>query len=107
MERIVIVAYKPLTGKHKALEELMLKHWKILAGQKLVSDRQPIIMKASDGTFIEVFGWRSAEAMGEAHSNPEVLKMWDEYASVCEYVPIGSLEESNNLFSEFEPVNQP
>jgi hypothetical protein len=62
-------------------------------------------MEAADGTIIEVFEWLSVEAIQSAHSNPTVQQMWDEYAEVCDYVPIGSLAEAGNLFSGFELLN--
>lgn len=105
MERIVIVGYKPLAGKELALKELIKSHWQTLDAEGLVSARKPIIAQSSDGTIIEVFGWKSKEAMQMAHSNPIVQKMWEAYASVCEYVPIGQLDEAKSLFSEFGPIN--
>ena len=74
--------------------------WNIAA---LVTDRIPIIMKAKNGTIIEVFEWKSKAAIEQAHTHPQVLKLWEEYAPVCEYVPVGGLEEIGNLFSEFSP----
>ncbi|WP_222931363.1 hypothetical protein [Xanthovirga aplysinae] len=62
-------------------------------------------MQAEDRTIIEVFGWKSKEALEAAHSNAAVQKMWGEFSQVCEYIPIGSLNESANLFSEFTPLN--
>jgi hypothetical protein len=103
-ERIVMVGYKPLPGKETALKELMKTHVSRLRKQGLVSDREPILMTSKAGTIIEVFGWKSAEAIAAAHANPEVQKMWGEYAEVCEYVPVGSLEEAGNLFSEFSAM---
>ena len=38
-------------------------------------------------------------------NNPEVLKMWGEYAEVCDYVPINTLAEANNMFAGFIPLN--
>ena len=105
MERIVIVGYKPLRGKQAELKELMKTHWQILDRENLVSKRVPIIMQSVNGTIIEIFGWKSQEAMELAHSNPVVQKMWNEYSKVCQYVPIGDLDESTNLFSEFAPIN--
>ena len=105
MERIVVVGYKPLPGKETALRALMLNHVDRLRAQNLVSDRKPILMISKSGVFIEVFGWKSREAIEAAHSNAEVQKMWGEYAAVCEYVPVGSVEEIGNLFSEFSPMN--
>lgn len=103
-ERIVIVGYRPFPGKEAELKELMKNHVNILRSQGLASDREPILMQAGNGTVIEVFGWKSKEAIESAHTNPAVQKMWAEYAEVCEYIPIGSLQESTNLFSEFTPL---
>ncbi len=104
MERIVIVGYKPFEGKKKAMVDLMKNHWEILSNEGLVSNRKSIIMEAKDGTIIEVFGWKSKEAMELAHTNVAVQKMWAEYSDVCEYIPIGEIKESNELFSEFTPI---
>ena len=104
MERIVIVGYRPFPGKESELEELMKNHWGILNEEGLVSDRKPILCKSKDGTIIEVFGWKSKDAIQSAHSNESVQRMWAEYAKVCEYIPVGDIEEGKNLFSEFSPV---
>lgn len=76
MERIVIVAYKPLNGKEKALEELMKTHWETLNQEGLVSQRKSIICKAEDGTMVEIFGWKSKEAIEQSHTNKTVQQMW-------------------------------
>ncbi len=102
--RIVIVAYKPRPGQSEALAELMKTHWQQLAHEGLVSDRAPITMRAADGTFIEVFEWRSSEAIRAAHENPAVLAMWARFAEVCEYVPVATVPEAAQLFSEFTPA---
>ena len=104
MEKIVIVGYRPIPGKESALEELMKSHWNVLNEEGLVSDRKSIICKANDGTIVEVFGWKSEDAIKLAHSNERVQRMWAEYSHVCEYVPIGDLEESRVIFSEFSPL---
>jgi len=105
MGRIVIVGYKPKPGKNEALKALMKTHLPRLKQEGLVTDRESIIMEAGDGTIIEVFEWKSEEAIQIAHKNTAVLKMWDEYAVVCDYVPVGTLTEAESLFSGFEPVN--
>jgi quinol monooxygenase YgiN len=104
MGRIVIVAYKPKPGQAEALKKLTKTHVSRLKKEGLVTDREAIIMETADGTVIEVFEWLSAEAIQQAHSNPAVHQMWAEYAAVCDYVPLNSLNEVNNLFAEFAPV---
>ena len=102
-ERIVIVGYKPKAGKAEVLHLLMREHLSILRRLNLVTDRASIIMEAKDGTIIEVFEWISRSAIENAHSNPEVLEMWGKYAEACDYIPVGQVEESTKLFSDFSP----
>jgi quinol monooxygenase YgiN len=104
-ERIVIVGYKPFPGKEDALKMLMKDHVATLRKEGLASSREPILMVAKSGTIIEVFGWKSKEAIEAAHKNSAVQKMWGQYAEVCEYVPIASLEEASSLFSEFTSLD--
>src|SRR5947207_15854353 len=102
-EKIVIVAYKPKPGKEEGLREVMRTHLPTLKSQGLVTDRPSVMMEAKDGTIIEVFEWKSQAAIDNAHSNPEVLKIWGQYAEVCDYIPIGQVPEAANLFSSFSP----
>lgn len=103
--RIVIVAYKPHPGKEQALKNLLQAHVAILDAEGLVTERRPVIMLAKDGTMIEVFEWKSKEAIDLAHTNPRVQKMWEQFGSVCEYLPLSNVAEANNLFAEFTPFD--
>lgn len=101
---VVIVGYKPLPGKESELEALMKTHLPILRREKLVTDRESIIVKSKNGTIIEVFEWISEEVMQNAHGNKTVLAMWQEYEKVCEYVPVATVPEAQALFSGFSPL---
>ncbi len=103
-ERIVMVGYKPLPGKEAKLMQLMKTHVARLRKEDLVSLREPILMISKSGVIIEVFGWKSKAAIETAHQNAVVQQMWAEYAEVCEYIPVGNIEEITNLFSEFSAV---
>jgi hypothetical protein len=105
MEQIVIACYRPKPGKVEALKALMKTHLPRLKAEGLVTDRRSIIMEAADGTIIEVFEWLSAAAIQNAHTNPQVLKMWGEYAEVCDYVSLDSLAEASYMFAAFKPVD--
>lgn len=105
MGRIVIACYKPKPGKEAELDKLMETHVDRLRKEELVTDRASIIMKSGTGTVVEIFEWKSKEAIEKAHSNVVVQKMWQEFAEVCEYeIPV-NIEEFGNMFSEFQPVN--
>jgi hypothetical protein len=103
-ERIVIVGYKPLDGKEGELEELVRSHVEILRNEGLASERPAIVMRSKDGTLLEVFAWKSKEAIEAAHFNPRIQKLWDNFAEICEYVPVAETEEASHLFSEFKPI---
>ncbi len=105
MVRIVIACYKPKPGKEAELDKLMETHVGRLRSEGLVTDRESIIMKSKSGTVVEVFEWKSKEAIEQAHNNPIIQKMWEEYSAVCDYEIPPNIEEFSQLFSEFEPVN--
>lgn len=100
----MIACYRPKPGQEKALERLIEKHVPVLQREGLASNRKPVIMRAADGTVVEVFGWKSAEAIQKAHSHPVVLTMWEEFEAVCEYHTLSSLAEANQPFPEFTPL---
>lgn len=104
MGRIVIACYRPKPGHQDALRALVREHVASLRSIGLVTSRVPIVMEAKDGTFVEVFEWESPEAIQAAHSHPVVLRMWEEYAQVCDYVPISQVPEASQMFSEFAPA---
>ena len=104
MGQLVIVAYKPKDGRNEALRLLVKTHVARLKAEELVSDREPVIMEAADGTIVEVFEWLSADAIQQAHQNKAVHQMWGEFAEVCDYVPLNSLAEAADLFAEFKSI---
>lgn len=104
MGHISIACYKPKPGQDAALKPIVLDHHPRLLSFGLVTDRAPIIGLAKDGTFVEVFEWVSTEAIEKAHHHPGVLKMWEEFGAVCEYVAFGSLAEAQDMFAGLSPV---
>jgi quinol monooxygenase YgiN len=102
---VVIVAYRPKPGKENELLELVPNRVPTLQAEGLVTDRAPIIMRARDGTIIEVSEWKSPEAIDAAHKNPNVLAMWNQFFAICECVPLKTLIEAEEMFAGFEPLN--
>ena len=62
-------------------------------------------MRSADGTIIEVFEWKSAEAIAAAHQNPVWQEMCGRYSEACDYISLENLSESKNMFAEFDPVD--
>ncbi len=71
----------------------------------LVTNRPPLVMRARDGSIVEVFEWKSTEAIEEAHKNEAVRTMWKDFEKVCEYEKLSNLPECQEPFSSFEPVD--
>ena len=101
---IVIVAYRPKPGHEKELLEIVRSRVPTLRKEGLVTNRRPVIMRAKDGTIIEVSEWKSQEAIEEAHRNPRVLTMWDKCFAVCDCVPLKTVPEAETMFAGFEPI---
>ena len=103
---IVIVAYRPKAGKEKDLLDLVRNRVPTLRKEGLVTDRTPTMMRATDGTIIEVSEWKSQAAIDDAHKNPKVLAFWNEMFAVCECVPLKTLREAEQMFAGFEPLEE-
>jgi hypothetical protein len=101
---IVIVAYKPRTGKEADLLQLTREHVPLLRTLGYATEHPVTACQAKDGTIVEVFEWAAGGAE-QAHNNPEVLKLWERYAAACEYVPLATLAESSTRFASFSPID--
>jgi hypothetical protein len=96
---IVVVAYRPKAGKEQKTLEMVRSRVPTLRKEGLVTDRIPTIMRARDGTIIEVSEWISQEAIEAAHKNPNVVAMWNRFFEVCDCVPLNKLSESAGMFA--------
>lgn len=103
MGSISVACYKPRPGCEAALLELVRSHLPPLRAQRLVTDRQSIVMRTADGTIIEVFEWVSQEAIAGAHQNPVVLDLWKRFEAVCTYEIPANIPEFQRMFAHFEP----
>ena len=80
------------------------KHLQLLREEQLVTDRPAYVMRASDGSIVEVFEWKSAQAIQQAHANPAVQALWGEFGAACDYAPLTKLAEAQQMFAEFEAI---
>jgi hypothetical protein len=104
MGSISVACYKPRPGCEDELSELVRNHLPPLRAEGLVTERTPIVMRAEDGTIVEVFEWVSKEAILGAHTNPVVLALWKRFESACSYETPSNLAEFQNMFSHFEAI---
>lgn len=104
MGSISVACYKPRPGSEQALIELVRNHLPPLRAEGLVTNRDSIVMRAGDGTIIEIFEWKSADAIAAAHKNPVVLDLWKRFEAVCSYETPANLPEFQTMFANFEPL---
>ena|SRR5579872_4974203 len=104
MGSISVACYKPKPGCAEALIDLVRDHLPPLRSQGLVTERPSIVMRAADGTIVEVFEWVSQEAIAGAHQNPVVIGLWQRFEAVCTYAIPSNVPEFQKMFSHFEPL---
>lgn len=104
MGSISVACYKPRPGSEQALIELVRNHLPPLRAEGLVTNRDSIVMRAGDGTIIEIFEWKSADAIAAAHKNPVVLDLWKRFEAVCSYETPANLPEFQTMFANFAPL---
>jgi hypothetical protein len=104
MGSISVACYRPRPGCEQALLDLVHDHLPPLRREGLVTDRASIVMRAEDGTIIEVFEWVSLEAIASAHFNPVVLELWKSFEAVCHYEIPCNVAGFQKMFSYFKPV---
>ena len=100
----VIAVYRSRPGKEQALLDLLAEHLPILRSQDLVTERDSLVLRSTDGTLLEIFEWKSREAVEKAHQNEVVKAMWGRFWDVCECHNLASLDQAKELFPHFQLV---
>lgn len=57
-------------------------------------------MRSADGSILEVFEWKSQEAINNAHTNENVLELWKRFEEVCEYKNFQIWKNQNIYFRD-------
>ncbi len=104
MGRFVIAVYRPKPAMRRHVLAAVGKHMPVLRAEGLITERPAHVMRAVDGTVVEVFEWLSTAAIERAHSNPAVQSLWAEFGAACDCVPIAGVPEAREIFSEFEAL---
>ena len=100
---IVIACYKPKLGGELALRACLAEHLPALRRLGLATERRSILMKAEDGTVIEIFEWVDDQAVARAHTHPEVLALWGRFTECCDHVPPAEAPGMTGVFPGFAP----
>ncbi|HYF49452.1 MAG TPA: hypothetical protein VEJ63_08605 [Planctomycetota bacterium] len=82
-----MVIYRVKRGAEKKFEQLLKIHWPTLNKLKLVSGEPSLLFRGEryKRTFyVEIFSWKSVEAVSHAHHLPEVMKIWEPMSALVE-----------------------
>ena len=101
---MVMALFRPKAGREGDLLECMRDHLPVLRSQGLATDRPTLVLRAGDGTLVEIFEWKSQAAIDAAHGNAEVAKLWARYERCCDYVTLADLSEAREMFPSFALV---
>lgn len=101
---MVMALFRPKPGRESDLMACMRDHLPVLRGQGLATDRPNLVLRAGDGTLVEIFEWVSQQAIDAAHGNLEVAKLWARFEQCCDYVTLADLPEARAMFPGFELV---
>lgn len=104
---ITIGAFRAKPGKEGDLVDLLKHHHGILRLQGLVSEMKPVIARAKDGSFIEIFEWKNQTAIDAAHKNPSVAELWKKFEACSDAVKLADLPEGQGPFASFETYRLP
>ncbi len=98
----VIAMYHPKEGKDAELKDKIKGHLPTLRRLDLATDREALVLLSSDGVYLEIFEWKSVEAVEMAHSHPEVAKMWEDFGKVCDFISLSALADAGRPFPHFQ-----
>ena len=101
---IVIVSYTPKAGKEEGMKEVLRDHIPVLRKEGLITEYPCTILKSKNGDYIEIFEWKSGEAIAKAHESENVKELWKRFEEVCTYTNLSDIEECKGLFASFIPV---
>lgn len=99
-----VAAYRPHAGKEAELLEIVRRHVPTLRREGLATAHPVLLLRAADGTLIEIASWRSEEHSRAAHDNRAVREIWGAFAACCDFLALEDLAEAQRMFAHFERV---
>lgn len=102
---VVMALYRPHAGADEALRALIARHMPTLRRLDLLTERESVLLRAANGTYVEIFEWRDEAAARSAHDHAEVGALWDAMAEVADFVSLETLDEAKKPFTHFTPVS--
>lgn len=102
---MAIACYRPKPGRAAEVLSLTKAHLPTLVAEGLAEPGRRLCGRAKDGALVEIFVWKSAEAIEAAHKNAAVGALWAKFAELADFVMAKDLAETANLFAEFDWID--
>jgi quinol monooxygenase YgiN len=102
--QLFVALYRPHPGKDEALKKLIAEHVPTLRRLELITEREAMLMRAQDGTYIEIAEWHGPDSSAKAHQHPELAKIWEAMGKIADLPTLETLKESRTRFPHFQPV---
>ena len=103
----VLCIYRVKDGQEDEFRPLLEKHWPTLNSIGLVTSEPARWYASKDKKgrqlFLEIFEWKDGGAHA-AHTNSNVMEIWDGMGAVADFVPLGDLAEAGTRFPHFLPL---
>lgn len=97
-----IKTFMPHPGHEQDLELRLKEHWDALHAAGLtVPNQEPFFARSRAGRVLEIFEWKDAAAMEEAHRRGELQATWKKIQECSTLVPLASLGESSEPYAHF------
>ena len=100
----VIACYRPRQGRDADLRALIRAHVPTLRAEGLLQDDAEILLQAADGSYLEIFTWKSEADSRSAESNEAVQRLWRAMADCADFLRLTDLSEAARPFAHFHRV---
>jgi hypothetical protein len=103
----VMAVYRARDGCEEQLVDLLRRHYPTLNSLGLVANSGAILLRSpEEPAFIEIFEWKSQDAIRIAHEAKEVQALWAGLGDIARHITLTDLKESGKMFAKFQHVAQ-
>lgn len=106
--QIAIAIYQPRPESLPEFLQMLESHGPLLRAEGLLTDR-PVTLLESDGLYLEMVEWKSAESSRHAHDRPAVQALWAKFEAVARFGALKDLPHAilQQAFPTFQAVAFP
>lgn len=102
---MTIATYRPKPGKAAEVLALTRAHLPLLTAEGLAEPGRRLCGRAKDGTIVEIFVWKSPDAIEAAHKNAAIGGLWAKFGEIADFIMAKDLPETAEMFAEFEWID--